>query len=465
MKARLIVWWERLRASFWFVPALMTGGAIVLALLTVALDEAVRYAAIEEAGWLYTGGPEGARALLSTVASSVITVAGVTFSITIAVLTLASSQFGPRLLRTFVRDTGNQVVLGTFIATFMYCLLVLRTVRGTDELTFVPHISVTLGVLLAIASLGVLIYFIHHVAVAIQADHIIAAVSHDIQATIERLFPEELGQPSPRASTQHATLLPLGFDAQAHALRASDHGYIQLIDTEQLLHLAREQGLVLRLERRPGDFVVPGEPLLSLWPPVKAGAELDEQLRGVFVLGSQRTLTQDVAFALNQLVEIAVRALSPGINDPFTAISCIDYLGAALAGIAERQLPEPHHFDDGGRLRVVAAPYSDAELVTLVIEPIRDYGRDSLMVTLRLLDMVKTVARRATRPELLAALRQHAQLILDSSREGLPEHDGQQQVLRCVHEALMLIDSRSPLQQAQEGGSNHSERDGRVMSR
>lgn len=439
MRARVLASWEDLRTSFWFVPALLTGGAIVLAVLMVALDEAVGYAAIEEAGWLYTGGPEGARALLSTVAGSVITVAGVTFSITIAVLTLASSQFGPRLLRTFVRDSGNQVVLGTFIATFMYCLLVLRTVRGTDDLTFVPHIAVTVAVLLAIASLGVLIYFIHHVAVAIQVDHIIAAVSDDLHEAIDRLFPEQLGQPAHDASAQDAPALPPDFDQRVRKLPASEHGYIQLIDGDQLMQLATHHNLLVRLERRAGDFVVPGDALLAVFPCAAVTAELETQLGNVFVLDSQRTLTQDVRFAFNQLVEIAVRALSPGINDPFTAITCIDYLGGALCRMAGRSMPAPYRADDEGRLRVISDSLTDDDLVGIVFDPIREYGRGSSAVVLRLMETIGKIAVRASRERLLAALGRQAQLLIDDSRESLFEDTDRQKVMSCYQDVRAII--------------------------
>lgn len=179
VKAHLLEYWERIRSSFWFVPGILTGAAVTLASVTVALDESATVGEwMAGQNWAYTGGAEGASLVLSTVAGSMITIAGVVFSMTLVVLSLASSQLGPRLLRTFMRDTKNQVVLGAFIATFVYCLLVLRTIRRAEDVAFVPHLSVTIGVLLAIGSLGILIYFIHHVSISIQADEVVARV-HD----------------------------------------------------------------------------------------------------------------------------------------------------------------------------------------------------------------------------------------------------------------------------------------------
>jgi uncharacterized membrane protein len=177
--------WDRLRSSYWFIPSVMALIAISLSFATIAADTKFRDDMLREQGWIYTGGAEGARAVLSVIAGSIITVAGTTFSITIASLSLASAQFGPRLLHNFMRDTGNQVVLGTFISTFLYCLLVLRTIRGLEDNTYVPHLSVTLGVALAVASLGVLIYFIHHVAESIQVAHIIHVVGAELNDSVK----------------------------------------------------------------------------------------------------------------------------------------------------------------------------------------------------------------------------------------------------------------------------------------
>ena len=198
---RLRAWWDYLRGTYWAVPSAMAAAAVGLSVAMIQLDEATTATMLERWSWVYTGGPEGARAVLSTIAASMITVAGVTFSITIVALTLASQQFGPRLLKNFLRDLGNQIVLGTFVSTYLYCLLVLRTVRGSDAEEFVPHLAVTVGVVLAILSLGVLIFFIHHVATSIQASRIIANVANDLELAIERMFPDAIGEDAGAAAT------------------------------------------------------------------------------------------------------------------------------------------------------------------------------------------------------------------------------------------------------------------------
>lgn len=337
MKALLLNYWDRLRSSFWFVPAAMACLAAALALSAVAIDEAAGDDWLQRLGWGYSGGAEGASLLLGTVAGSMIAIAGTVFSMTLVAMSLASSQLGPRLLRNFMRDTANQVVLGTFVATFVYSLLVLRTIRRADEVAFVPHLSVSIGVLLAMVSIGVLIYFIHHVSVSIQADEVIAHVGRELEDGIDRLFPGHLGQPGGETSDPpNPAGLPAVFAREARPVGAAEDGYLQLIDGDALMALASRADLLLQLERRPGHYLVKGQTMVMVWPGDRVTDALVDQLNDAFVFGNQRTATQDVEFSLHQLVEIAVRALSPGINDPFTAIACVDRLGSALCRLARR---------------------------------------------------------------------------------------------------------------------------------
>ncbi len=338
MKVWISARWEMLRESFWFVPSLTVAAAIVLSLLTIHLDRNAaerNWAAV--VGWTFARGPEGSRALLATVAGSMVTISSVTFSITIVALQLASSQFGPRLLRNFMRDRGNQIAIGTFIATFTYCILVLRTVNGTNSEQFVPHISVTVGLILALVSLAVLIYFIHHAAESIQAENVITAVSKELLSAIDRLYPDRIGEKPPASRTDPPAdgVVPEDFDSWARAIPSPRSDYLQAIDGERLMQIARDNDLILKVPSRPGKFVVEGDALAKAWPVDRVSEKTANAIRGLFYFGTRRTLVQDVEFGIDQLVEVAVRALSPGINDPFTAINCIDRLGAALCVVSE----------------------------------------------------------------------------------------------------------------------------------
>lgn len=413
--------WDSLHSSYWFVPTLMALMAIALAFGMLSLDRAAKSDPIESLGWIYTGGPDGARTLLSSVAGSMITVAGTAFSITIVALTLASSQFGPRLMRNFMQDTGNQVVLGTFIGTFIYCLLVLRTVRGDDYNVFVPQISVTIGMVLALASIGVLIYFIHHVSTSMQASHIIREVGRELDNAIDRLFPQKIGQGKSVPKQRSVAEIPAGFEKEATPILAKESGYLQAIDDELLMKIATSKDLLLRLKYRPGKFIVEGSELVMIWPGERVNKKLTQHLNQAFIFGEQRTEQQDVEFPINQLVEIAARAISPGINDPFTAIQCINQMSAGLCRLAERDFPSPYRYDNDNNLRAIANPVTFAELIDTAFNQIRQYSKPDVAVTIRLLEAIALIASHTENKKDRAALLRHAQMIQRSSQENISE--------------------------------------------
>jgi uncharacterized membrane protein len=440
MTVKLQKAWETARASYWFVPTLMTVGAMALAFGMLALDTRFGDEVVDDLGWIFSGGPEGARQVLSTVASSMITVAGVAFSITIVALSLASSQFGPRVLYNFMRDTGNQVVLGTFIATFIYCLLILRSVQGEFEgASFVPAMSVTMGVMLAVASLGVLIFFIHHTAISIQAPQIVAAIHHDLGNAIDRLFPAEVGEPVGPSVGEDAE--PENFEVESWPLKAPGSGYLQVLDDDRLMELAKEHDLLLRLECRSGHFITPGQALLRVWPAERLADEVRGELCKTFLLGPQRTHVQDAEFAINQLVEVAVRSLSTGINDPFTAINCVDQLSAALTIVAGRAFPSPYRRDDRGALRVIAAKQATfGALVDAAFNQIRQNSHSVPAVTLRLLEALASIAQNTGREDYRDVLRRHAEMIRRGSLAELTEENDRRDVEERYWAALEALD-------------------------
>jgi uncharacterized membrane protein len=407
----------------------MAGGAMVLAFATVALDTLVTDWLTLKWGLNFTGGAEGASSLLGAIAGSMITIAGVVFSMTLVALSLASSQLGPRLLRNFMRDTTTQMVLGTFVATFLYCLLVLRTIRRAEEVAFVPHLSVTFGVLLAVVSVGVLIYFIHHVSVSIQANEIVARVGTELIEGIQRLFPKNIGQGAPRipAEPPDAGFLET-FDRESRPIGSAGDGYLQFVDGDALIALAMQEDVVIRLERRPGHYVVATRPLALVWPGNKVTDQLIDRINSAFALGNQRTSGQDVEFAVNQLVEIAIRALSPGVNDPFTAMVCVDHLGSALCRLAELDMPSPYRHDTQEKIRVITPVFTFPDVTDAAFNQIRQYGRSSTAVTIRLLETIAEVAGSVHRPEDRAALLRHAKMIARGARDGLLEDEDRQVV-------------------------------------
>lgn len=396
--------------------------AIALSFITIWIDHSQEATIVARIDWAYSIGPSGSRAILSAIAGSMVSVATTAFSITIVALQLASSQFGPRLLRNFMQDMGNQIVLGTFISTFVYSLMVLRTINGVEKYEFVPHLAVSIGLGLAIASVGVLIYFIHHTASSIQVNWVIKQVGDDLDGAIDRLFPERIGRnTSKHLEEESLAAIPADFDRLAYSIKTVTSGYIQAINDNQLMQIATENNLLVRVQQRPGRFVVKGSELVQVFPEEKINKKLIAQINDAFVLGSQRTEQQDVEFPIDQLVEIAIRALSPGINDPFTAIRCIDQLSAALCHLAQKEIPSPYRYDDHNQLRIIAEPISFTDATDAAFNQIRQYGKSSVAVTMRLLEAIAAIAAFTHRIPDRTTLQRHADMIERGSQEGIAE--------------------------------------------
>jgi uncharacterized membrane protein len=444
VNTRVRHFWEILASSYWFVPTLMMAAGAALAFGMGVVD--VR---LDTRGapprWAEGVGPEGARLLLSTLAGSVVTVAGVGFSITMVTLTQTSTQFGPRLLRNFMRDTGNQVVLGTWVGTFIYAILVLRTVQSGEGRVFVPHASVSAALVLALASIMALVYFIHHVSFSLQAPQVVAGVGRELDRIVDRMYPVRLGRDGARPVREEGDpALPGGFDEGARPVAAPRSGYVQAVDDAILMELAVARDLVLRLTVRPGNFVIEGNPVLHVWPPERAAPELDGPLRKAFLIGDQATPEQDVEFAIDQIEEIGLRALSPGFNDTFTAIHCVDWLAAGLARLAREELPSPYRYDARGALRVITPVSTFAGLADAAFNQIRQIGRDRAAVMIRLLEVLAALAGRVRTEEQKETLRHHARLAFEEAMAALPSAHDRADVQDRHEKALAALGQPAP---------------------
>lgn len=417
---RLRSLWQTLNASLWFVPTLMVAGALLLAFGLVLAESHINHDALLGYPLLFGAGADGARGMLTAIAGSMVTVAGLIFSLTLSTLAQVSSQYTSRVLRTFMRDRTNQVVLGFFVSIFAYCLIVLRTIRGGDEGRFIPSLAVGMGLVLALVSIGVLIFFIHHMASSIQAATIIRNATKETQAAIARLFPDALGDQASAAQAQQ--LLQQAGQLTWQAVPSQATGYVQSIDEERLLEVAGELRGVVRLEHGIGGFVAHGAALVSVARYENRSealpAELTDQVNSLMQFGRQRTIEQDAGFGLRQLVDIALKALSPGINDTTTALMCVDHLGALLAQLADRQLPEPLRVD-GQQVRVIAVRPSFGKFVATALDQIRISAEANVSVYLRLLTALATAAQRTHNSERLAALEQQAELVAAAAERTL----------------------------------------------
>ena len=446
MKARFSTFLDRIRSSYWFVPAVMSLLAVVLSTLMLSLDRRYADRMPSDAWWFYGGGDEGARVVLSAIVTSMISVTSVVFSITIVALTLAAGQFGSRVLRNFMRDRGNQITLGTFIATFVYAMLVLRTVRGVDDAEFVPPLAMSAGILLVFVSVGVLIYFIHHVASSIQADSVVRSIAVETEDAIERLFPGAMGREGPDGDRpEHrnpgAAALPTRFDADAKAVHATRGDHLQLVDHEELMDLAVKHDLVIRLRARPGDFVVHGGIIAHVWKDGDLDPGLLHDVGEIFVFGRSRSLQQDAEFGILQLVEVAVRALSTGINAPFTAMNCVDRISSLLCRLSGRTFPGSHRFDDDGHLRIVADTSSFGGFVDSGFNQIRQNADGSLAVLIRMLEALESIGGQVSSNEQRQILEQHAALVLRAGLSGDPPGPDRLDLERAHASALRVIHS------------------------
>jgi uncharacterized membrane protein len=415
---------NQLADGFWPVPALLSLLGVFGAVGLVSLDRSgVLPPWMIDNAWVYNGGGTGARTLLGAIASSTIGVAGTVFSITIAALSLAAGQMGPRLLRNFTHDRGVQVTLGTFLGTFSYALMVLRSVRTQTEGAFTPHLSLTVGILLALICLATLIYFVGHMAGRINVDTVIDLVADDLRSAIGRLTVHEPGLVSPAES----------FWEGATLVTDPRRGYLQHLDADRLADWAAAHGTAIGLLVRPGDYVFPGAPIARLTVEVDGAGQV---IREAAALNSVRASADDLEFAIRQLVEVAVRALSPGINDPHTAISALDRLGAALCDIAPVFLPTGVHRRDG-RL-ALAMPGVDYDGVADgMFHMIRQNAAGSAAVLIRMLDVLTAVAHCDHAPERRGTLRRHADLVLADANRTIGNLSDLRD-LRARHDALVL---------------------------
>ena len=430
--------WRRevLRTNLWLVPAVEVAGAVVLFAATYALDRAAFARDFGLPSWLLSGSPDAARQILIAIAAAIITVVGVVFSIVIVALTLTSTQFGPRMLRNFIRDRGTQVTLGTFVATFVYAVLALGSI-GQGGPAFVPRISITVTLALMVADLAVLIYFLHHITIQIQLPHVIAGIAGDLAAAIE-LQAGHGAADSGRAAAR----LVAGLHGPGGEVAAPRSGYLQYIQHRLLIRLAAELGVVIHLRYRPGHFLVQGHPYATVWPADAAG-RVARELSRAHVTGPYRTLAQDVSFGVDQLVEIAIRALSPAVNDTFTALTCIDWIGDSLCNVTGRWHPTRVYRDAAGIVRLVTTETTYKRLVQRAFEKIRQSGRGMPAVMIRQLDALAKIMERATAPEDRQLLLDQAAMIERLSLSSVDEESDRADIQRA-HQAVVRIPTGLP---------------------
>jgi uncharacterized membrane protein len=404
--------WSDLRSSFWFMPSLIVAASIALAVALIETDFTGGDRWLTQWPRLFGAGPEGARQLLSTLAGSMMTVMGITFSMTLVALALASSQYTSRILRNFMSSRVTQVTLGIFAGIFVYCLIVLRTIRGgVGEADFVPRVAVFFAFVMALGGVGVLIYFIHHIASSIQASSIIASVAEETMAAVDRLFPERLGHEPDEDEDQDQVLQSLK-ERTWRAMPAKMDGYIQNVDNDGLLRLARDRKTIVRMECGIGEFVVQNTALASLALEEPPDQETIAALNASYSISSHRTVDQDPAFGVRQIVDMALKALSSGVNDTSTAVICVDYLTAILARLAPQRFPALRRYEES-ELRVIAMAPTFENLLVEAFDQIRRNAEGNVSVMSRMLGALDAIGSLTDSPRRRRALREQVQRIAE----------------------------------------------------
>lgn len=408
----LLKTYDNIRTSFWFVPCNIILLALVLCALLVWLDSVSSLANVPVLNFLYHSDPDITRDLLSTVASSIMTVVSITFSITMVALTNASSQFGPRLLRNFMNDSSTQTVLGTFIAIFLYCLVLIRVTDDFANGEHLPGLAIAGAILLTLHSIFLLIYFIHHVATNLQADNIINKVYETLQTNISSIFAEHKENEALQASQSTVT----NKLNAAPAIKSHSSGYVQAINYLELVELLEGRDAYMKLTISPGDFVTTNM-LIGYYSGDASDSSL-KQILNCISLGAKRTPIQDPEFAFLQLVEIALRALSPSINDPYSAIACIDKLSATLCHLTHQEFPIGVSCDGADQPRICFKTANFKGIANTAYDQIRQNAINHLAVQLRLLEGLILISEQASNEE-------HWDFI--SQQTNMIEHDLKQQ--------------------------------------
>lgn len=394
MNARVIKLWQDLQSSYYFIPALMGLSATILAFTTIKIDRNLGPDYENYLGWFHSNSADGARAILSTIAGSMITVAGVTFSMTMVAVTSASAQFGPRLIGNFMRDKANQFTLGTFTSTFVYCLLVMRVTRSGDSANvddqvaaIIPNVSLLVALGMTLISVGVLIYFVHHIPETLNVGKITARLGRELRNTIEDLSDDgNIKDPNDVDMKQFLR-------ENALIVKSKNEGYVQAFNTDALLKIAKDYDLVIRLQFRPGDFCVEGNVIAQVWGcPEESLEKVNQKIKNAFALGGERTVHQNVLFLADELVEILARALSPGVNDPFTAINCMNWFHSALNYLVQSRPSSPYRFDDDGELRLIIFPISFERFLSVLCDQSRPYVASDRNATFYMVSILTELA-------------------------------------------------------------------------
>lgn len=386
---QLRMWLDNLRSSLWFVPTLIVLACVALAYGVLAIDASLPTQWWKDApglAALFDVRIGGAMATLQAIGGSIITIAGVVFSITIAAMTLAAGQYTSRVLRNFIRDHANQAVLGIFLGIFVYCLCIMRSLSGISDNSHAPPLAMLVSLGLAFLGVAMLIFFIHHIAQSLQATSIVASIGRSALPSIDRHFPHRFEPPK---ESDVGLTRPDGQHKQT--LRSRQNGYVTGIDFKDLVEAADGCDAMVRVYRGPGFFVTEGEAIAQVQSTGKLEEDVVDELQDAWSFSSQRTLENDPGYGLRQLVDVALKALSPGVNETTTGVMCINWIGVMLVRMSGRRLP-PQILSSEKNIRVLTNAPRMGDFIALGFDQIRQNGSGNVAVLERLLEVLLTLA-------------------------------------------------------------------------
>jgi len=384
--------------------------AFLLARIFFLVDAGIPNDVLENSRFILSGNPAELRSILIGMATTTLATAGVVFSLLTLPLSTVASQYGSRLLRIYLGDRTTQVVLGMFTGTFAYCLVAALWLPPPDQVYDLPQLTVTFGLVLFLATFGSLIALIQHISTALQAPKIVAAAGAELRSTIKMMALENGDNDNQNHPVSLISSEVLD-DEPGYEIQTRGTGYIQSIDPERMLKLANEADLIIQLVRKPGHFVIVGDQLALAWPADHVDRRIATKLRHAFQIGDQRTPTQDIEYAVCQLAEVALRAMSAAINDPFTAMTCLDNIGAGLALYVKRDSSQSTYYDSKGQLRLVYEPANFNELLAAAFDMLRHASCNNVAVLMRMLDVMEIIGRGIQQEEQLKELLRHVALV------------------------------------------------------
>ncbi len=425
---KILFKWSELKTTFWFIPVIMIIISIILAIGMVYVDGLINFSQDGLSRFFLVKSSNSARSILSTISGAMIGVAGTVFSVTLVALTLASSQLGPRLIKNFMYVRLNQVVLGSYISTYLYCLLVLNSVKDGDHYTFIPSLSILVAIIAAISNIVLLIIFIHRIAISIQADYVISNISDFITKQIQMLFPEKMGEEKESEESIDTSTAIAGYQTK-NSIKSPRSGYLQYIDSETLLEIITKNDALLELYHRPGAYLVKGMEIGLLFSKDNKKENMVEDILNQFVIGKTKTSQQDIEFSIDQMVEIAVRALSPGVNDPYTAIACINNLTSAMCQLAQTKFPSKYRFDKKENLRIIADALDFNGVLDAAFNQIRQMSGGNTAVIIRLMEALTTIYGFIKKESYKKQVIKHAEMVLRIGKQTINEQNDIQDLI------------------------------------